>query len=114
MENERLLEPGLLLLTIALIVLRQTLLVPPIFRSEFVIEDFILLLALVCSVAPTRFKPLIWSVVSCLMSTTMTFIGWRLPNKLPLAVFAPLAIYSAARAVAGLAKLRSTATRTSC
>jgi hypothetical protein len=91
---------------IVLVVVRRAVGGPPIFRSEFVIEDFILLLALACFVVPLRFKRLIGLAISCLVSTTMTLIWTPASGKFPLVVFALLAIYSAVLALIELSNLR--------
>jgi hypothetical protein len=56
MTNRRLPYPVLFLSVIAFIVVRWAL-GGPIFRGEFVIEDFILLLTLAFGLIPDRFKP---------------------------------------------------------
>lgn len=96
-----------LVLTAVLIVARQAI-GPPIFRGEFVIEDFILLLTLAYGVVPLRFKSLIWRLTTSLVSTTMTLIAWTTgARELLLAVFASLAIYSLFRAIVELPQVRS-------
>ena len=73
MPNKQFANPELAFLPlIAMIVARWALGGQPIFPSEFVIEDFILLLYLACFVVPLRFKRLIGLVISCLISTAMT------------------------------------------
>ena len=91
---------------IVMVVVRRAVGGRPIFRSEFVIEDFILLLALACFVVPFRFKRLIGLVISCLVSTTMTLIWTPGSSKFPLALFALLAMYSAVLALIELSNLR--------
>jgi hypothetical protein len=99
--------PVLLLSVIALIVVRQALGGQPAFRSEFVIEDFILLLTLAFSLAPSKFKHLAWLVIPCSISTTMALIAWaKGARKLPLLFFALLAIHSGVLALIELSKLR--------
>ena len=108
MTNKRVPYPELVLLPpIVLIVARQALWGQPVFRSEFVIEDFILLLTLAGFVAPSRFRHLIGLGINCLMGTTMTLIAWTTgARKFPLVLFALLAIYSAVQALIELSKLR--------
>jgi hypothetical protein len=96
---------ALLLPLFAGIVVRQALGGPPIFRSEFLIEDLILLLILVGGIAPSRFKPLILYVISCSIGITMAL--FPLPRvSVGMVVFALLAILSAVRALIELSKLR--------
>ena len=98
----------LLLLPVGLIVVRRTIGGQPIFRLEFVVEDFILLLTLICSVVPLRFKPVIWGVINCLISTTMTLLGWTTgKQKFPAMVLALLTICLAVLTLMELSKLRS-------
>jgi len=105
---DRQFPPELLLLPVVLIVARQAIGRQPIFRIEFVVEDFILLLTLIGGLAPSRFKPLNWLVISCLMSVTMTLITWTSKTgKFSVVVFALLAIYNAVIALIELSKLRS-------
>jgi hypothetical protein len=97
----------MLLPPIVLIVARWTLAGPPIFRSEFVIEDFILLLTLACLVAPSRFKHLIGLAINCLIGTAMTLMVWSTgARKLPLVLFALLSVCSAVLALIEMSKLR--------
>jgi len=99
---------------IAFIVMRQALGGQPVFHGEFVAEDFILLLTLAFGLAPSRFKPLIWRLITCSMGITMALIVWTIgETKFPLpqtivstAVFAALATHSAGLAVRELSKLR--------
>jgi len=91
---------------IVLVIVRRAVGEQPIFRSEFVIEDFILLLALACFVVPLRFKRLIGLVISCLAGTTVTLIWLPGSGKMPIIVFALLAIYSAVLALIELSNLR--------
>jgi hypothetical protein len=91
---------------IVVVVVRRAVGGRPIFSSEFVIEDFILLLALACFIVPFRFKRLIGLVISCLVSTTMTLIWTPGSRKFPLVMFALLAIYSAVLALIELSTLR--------
>jgi hypothetical protein len=91
---------------IVLVIVRQAVGGRPIFRGEFVIEDFILLMALVCFVVPLRFKRLIGLVIGCLVGTTMTLIWTPGTGKFLLVVFALLTIYSAVLALIELSNLR--------
>jgi hypothetical protein len=97
----------ILLPPILLILARQALAGQPVFRSEFAIEDFILLLTLACFFAPSRFKRFVGLVINCSMSTTMTLIVWTTgAHRFPLVLFAMVAIYSAVLALIELSKLR--------
>lgn len=114
MTNRQPLYAALLLEVIALVFLRQVLGGQPVFRSEFVIEHLILLLALASALAPSRFQPLLWSLIACLLSTTMALIAWTIgARRFPLphaivytVVFALGAILNAFRALIELSKLR--------
>jgi hypothetical protein len=68
-----------LLPLIALIVGRQSLGEPPIFRSEFVIANFILALTLACFIAPARSKRLIGLVIAFSIGIAMA----RFPHEAP-------------------------------
>ena len=48
----------------------------PVFRGEFVTEDFILLLAPAGFVVPPGFRRLMGLVINCLMTTTIALIVW--------------------------------------
>jgi hypothetical protein len=107
MPNERFVHAELALLTIVLIVARRAIGGPPIFRSEFVIEDFVLLLSLVSFVAHLRFKRLIGLMISCLLSTTMALVAWTNGSRgFSLLLFTSLAIYSLVLALIELSNLR--------
>jgi len=114
MTNRRLLYSGFVLPLIAFIVVRQALGGQPVFRSEFVVEDFILLLTLASGLAPSRFKPLIWRVITCSMEITMALIVWTIgvskfswPRTIVYTlVFALLATHSAVLALKEVSKLR--------
>jgi len=111
--NQRLPYYGLFPL-VAFIVMRQALGGQPVFRSEFVAEDFILLLAVAFGLAPPRFRRLIWRVITCSISVVMALVAWTIGvHKFPLpraivstAVFALLASYSAVLGVNEFSKLR--------
>ena len=72
------------------------------------------MLALAFCIAPSRFQPLIWSVVACLMGITMVLMGWTIAARKPLSpqaivstvMFGLFATHSAARAVKELIRLR--------
>ena len=95
-----------MLFPIVLVVARQALAGQPVFRSEFVIEDFILLLALAGFVVPQRFRRLVGLVINCLMTTTITLIVWTTGSHQSSWFFAALAILSAAQALIELSTLR--------
>jgi hypothetical protein len=114
MTNGRLPYPGFLLALIAFIVVRQALGGQPVFRSEFVVEDFILLLTLAFGLAPSRFKPLIWRLITCSMNITMALIAWKIGVRkftwpqtiVSTFVFALLATHSAVLTMKEVSKLR--------
>ena len=78
----------------------------PFLRSEFVIEDLILLLALESYVVPFRFKRLIGLLIACLLSTAMALIRTPASSKVSLAFFALLGLHSATLALIELFRLR--------
>jgi hypothetical protein len=114
--------PAILLSLMVLIVVRRAFGGQSVFRGEFLIEDFIGLLAVVFGVVPSRFKPLIWRVIGCLIGITMALLAWTTGRHtlfLPWTVvctvlFAFLAIYSAGRALIELSKLRKRGTGAGC
>jgi hypothetical protein len=101
--------PELSLLVIALIVVRRGLAGQPMFRIEFLVEDFILLLALVVCIAPSRFKPPIWLTMNSALAMTLAAIAWSRGPWFARVLFALLAIYNAVRALIELLKLRQRA-----
>lgn len=102
------------LFPVAAFVVARRVLGPPIFRGEFVVEDFILLLALAMGIVPSRFQPVLLSVIACSMSVTMTLMGWSIAARKPhssqaivsTVMFGLFATHSAACAVKELIKLR--------
>jgi uncharacterized membrane protein YccC len=107
MANKQLLYSALVLPLIAGIVVRQTVGGPSVFRGEFVIEDFILLLALTGGFAPSRFKRLILCLISCVIGTTMVLFPLPRVNVSTI-IFALFTILAAVRALIELSKLRGT------
>jgi hypothetical protein len=79
----------------------------PAFAGEFVVEDFILLLALVSCLAPSKFQLLISRVIACAMSITMALMALKVKaHTLSLFVFALVATLSGILALIELSKLR--------
>jgi hypothetical protein len=110
MTNRRLTLPELSLLLIAIFIVRRAIGGPPVLRSEFVVEDFIVLLVLALCLAPSRFKPLLELVVPFSMSVTLTVAAWAIGSRtFPLVVLTPCAIYGAARTLIELTNLRKRA-----
>jgi len=102
--------PELSLLLIALIVVRRGLGGQPIFRIEFLVEDFIVLLVLAVCFAPSRFKPLLELVVGFSVSATFAVAAWAIGSRtFPLVVLTLFAIYNAVRALIELSRLRKRA-----
>src|SRR5262249_13885159 len=103
-----------LLFLILLILARQGLGQSPVFRAEFVLEDSIMLLCLAFTVVPSKFRPLIWLVIVCLMGTTLALISWMSrvhePQSLRAivftAIFGLLVIQHSVLAVSEALKLR--------
>ena len=87
MIKRDLLGSGPLLLGLAaVILLREGLAGPPVFQGEFVAEDFVVFLLLVCGLVPKKFKPLVWYLAISSMSLTMAIAAWTIgEQKFPLA-----------------------------
>ena len=113
MTKRDLLGSGPLLLGLAaVILLREGLAGPPVFQGEFVAEDFVVFLLLVCGLVSKKFKPLVWYLAISSMSLTMAIAAWTVgEQKFPLAKSVTstsvLAIIATINAVLGAKELVS-------
>jgi hypothetical protein len=104
----------LLLGAFSLLIVRQVLGGVTVFRSEFLVEDLIVLFALGFILAPSRFKPLIWHLTICSMGSTMALIAWApgfhtrpvFQTIILTGVFASFAIYNGVWGVMELLRLQ--------
>jgi hypothetical protein len=86
----------------------------PVFPGEFIVEDFIVLLALAAGTTSPRIKPVIRAIVASAVSTTICLITAWTPGAarftlhqdlLRTALFALIAVLHLARALVELLKL---------
>jgi len=63
-----------------MIILRQGLGTAPLFRTEFVIEDLIVLLIFGLWAAPRRFVRPLEDAIGCLLGVGMALLAWSTPH----------------------------------